>query len=101
MEDSQKAGADYSMYSPVENKILKPVEDWNNSRIIFNNGRVEHWLNGIRIVKFKAWTKAWYKLRSESKWKNYPDYGISKEGKIGLQDHGNKAYFKNIQIREL
>ena len=101
MEDSQKAGADYSMYSPVENKILKPIGEWNNSRIIFNNGRVEHWLNGVRIVKFKAWTKAWYKLRSEGKWKEYPDYGLSPDGKIGLQDHGNKAYFKNIQIREL
>ena len=101
LEESQKAGADYAMYSPGDNKILKPIGEWNSSRIIFNNGRVEHWLNGIRIVKFKAWTKSWHKLRSEGKWKEYPDYGLSPEGKIGLQDHGNKAYFKNIQIREL
>ncbi len=101
LEDSQKAGADYAMYSPSDNKVLKPVGEWNTSRIIFKNGRVEHWLNGIRIIKFKAWTKAWQKLRSEGKWKEYSDYGLSPEGKIGLQDHGNKAYFKNIQIREL
>lgn len=101
LEDSQKAGADYAMYSPKANKVLKPVGEWNTSKIIFNHGRVEHWLNGIRIVKFKAWTREWSKLRSEGKWKDYPDYGLSHEGKIGLQDHGNKAYFKNIQIREL
>jgi len=89
------------MYSPNEKKVLKPIGEWNTSRIIFKNGRVEHWLNGNRIVKFKAWTKAWHKLRTEGKWKEYPDYGLSPEGKIGLQDHGNKAYFKNIQLREL
>ena len=101
LENSQKTGADYAMYYPSDNKVLKPVGEWNTSRIIFKNGRVEHWLNNIRVVRFKAWTKAWHKLKSESKWKDYPDYGLAREGKIGLQDHGNKAYFKNIQIREL
>lgn len=54
LEDSQKAGADYGMYTPNSNKILKPVGEWNTARIIFKNGRVEHWLNGVRIIKFKA-----------------------------------------------
>lgn len=101
IENSQMAGADYGMYAPSEIKVLKPIGEWNSSRIIFKNGRVEHWLNDIRIVKFKAWTKEWHRLKSEGKWKDYPDYGLSPEGKIGLQDHGNKAYFKNIQLREL
>lgn len=101
LEDSQKAGADYAMYSPAINKVLKPVGEWNSSKIIFNKGRVEHWLNGIRIIRFKAGSKEWQKLKTEGKWKDYLDYGVSPEGRIGLQDHGNKAYFKNIQIREL
>lgn len=101
LEESQKAGADYAMYSPSAKKKLKPVGEWNTSRILFNKGKVEYWLNDIRIVKFKAWSAEWHKLRSEGKWKDYPDYGLSKEGRIGLQDHGNKAYFRNILIREL
>jgi len=101
LEDSQKAGADYGMYSPSESKQLKPIGEWNTSRIIFKNGRVEHWLNDVRIIKFKAWNKDWIKKKTEGKWKDYPDYGMSKAGLIGLQDHGNKAYFKNIEIREL
>jgi hypothetical protein len=101
LEDSQKAGADYGMYSPAEIKLLKPIGEWNTSRIIFKNGKVEHWLNDIRIIKFKAWNKDWTKRKTEGKWKEYPDYGISVVGSIGLQDHGNKAYFKNIEIREL
>lgn len=101
LEDSQKAGADYGMYTPSENKLLKPIGEWNTSRIIFKNGHVEHWLNDVRIIKFKAWNKDWTKRKTEGKWKDYPDYGMSAEGLIGLQDHGNKAYFKNIEIREL
>lgn len=39
--------------------------------------------------------------KKEGKWKDFPDYGLAKKGKIALQDHGNKAYFKNIMVREL
>ena len=101
LEDSQKAGANYGMYTPAESKQLKPIGEWNTSRIVFKKGKVEHWLNEIRIVNFKAWNKDWTKRKTEGKWKDYPDYGMSKVGRIGLQDHGNKAYFKNIEIREL
>jgi hypothetical protein len=89
------------MYTPSESKQLKPIGEWNTSRIIFKNGHVEHWLNDIRIIKFKAWNKDWTKRKTQGKWKDYPDYGMSAKGLIGLQDHGNKAYFKNIEIREL
>jgi hypothetical protein len=101
LEDSQKTGANYGMYSPAQSKQLKPIGEWNTSRIVFKKGKVEHWLNEIRIVNFKAWNKDWTKRKTEGKWKDYPDYGMSKVGRIGLQDHGNKAYFKNIEIREL
>ncbi|NQV75067.1 MAG: DUF1080 domain-containing protein [Bacteroidetes bacterium] len=101
LEDSQKSGANYGMHTPAESKQLKPIGEWNTSRLIFKKGRVEHWLNDIRIVNFRAWNKDWTKRKTEGKWKDYPDYGLSKVGRIGLQDHGNKAYFKNIEIREL
>ncbi len=101
LEPYQLTGADYDMHVAGSNKVLKPVGEWNTSKIIFKNGRVEHWLNGERIVKFKAWSADWKKRKAASKWKDSPDYGMSPVGNIGLQDHGNKAYFKNIEIREL
>ncbi len=101
LEDWQKTGADYAMYLTNANKKLKPVGEWNTSKIIFNNGHVEHWLNGKKIVQFTAWDADWTKKKTEGKWKNFPDYGSAKKGLIALQDHGNKAYFKNIMIRVL
>ncbi|SKB30704.1 3-keto-disaccharide hydrolase [Daejeonella lutea] len=98
---SQLTGSNYDMHVAGSNKKLKPVGEWNTSKIVFKNGKVEHWLNGNRIVKFKAWSEDWKNRKAASKWKDFPDYGMSGKGNIGLQDHGNKAYFKNIEIREL
>ena len=101
LEEWQKTGADYAMQTAGANKQTRPVGEWNSSRIIFNNGHVEHWLNGEKIVEFDAWSDAWKKQKETGKWKDFPDYGTAKKGFIALQDHGNKVYFKNIKIREL
>ena len=101
LEDWQKTGADYAMNLTNSKKKLNPVGEWNSSKIIFNNGHVEHWLNGAKIVEFTAWNATWNKEKAEGKWKDYPDYGLARKGLIALQDHGNKAYFKNILIKRL
>ena len=101
IEEWQKAGADYGMYPPNDKKELKPVGEWNSSRIVFDDGHVEHWLNGEKIVAFEAWSDEWKQKKKSSKWNDFPDYGKAKSGYIGLQDHGYKAWFRNIKIKEL
>lgn len=101
LEDWQKSGSDYAMYTTNDKKKLKAVGEWNSSKIVFDNGQVEHWLNGEKVVEFRAWDDAWKKKKEEGKWKTYPNYGIAKKGRIALQDHGHKVYFKNIMITVL
>ncbi|HUQ67482.1 MAG TPA: DUF1080 domain-containing protein [Flavitalea sp.] len=101
LEDWQKAGADYAIMAANDKKKLNNVGDWNSSRLIYNNGHVEHWLNGEKVVEFDRSGDTWKKMRATGKWKDYPDYGKADSGPIALQDHGNKVYFKNIKIREL
>jgi len=102
VENWQLTGADYAMHiADTTAKKLKPVGEWNTSKIIFNNGHVEHWLNGIKIVDFEAWTPEWFALKNSGKWISAPEYGLSETGYISLQDHGSKAWFRNMKIKEL
>ncbi|MEG0948159.1 MAG: DUF1080 domain-containing protein [Bacteroidales bacterium] len=103
LEDWQKVGADYAMHTSNENikKAIKGANEWNKSRIVFDNGHVEHWLNGEKIVEFEAWTDDWHRRKNSGKWENAPEYGLAKTGVISLQDHGDRAWVRNIKIKEL
>jgi hypothetical protein len=101
LEEWQKAGANYAMHLADDQKELKPVGEWNNTRILVHGPHVEHWLNGKKIVEFERWTDEWNKLRDSGKWKDAPDYGLAKTGRIVLQDHGSVFWFRNIKIREI
>ena len=101
LEEWQKAGANYAMHLPNAEKGLKPVGEWNNSRIVVNGSHVEHWLNGKKILEFERWTPEWQKLRDSGKWKEAPDYGRAKTGRIVLQDHGSVFWFRNIKVRPI
>ncbi len=97
----QKTGSDYAMHPANPDKILNPIGEWNTTRIIFTPERVEHWLNGKKVLSFVPWSKDWYEKKNSDKWKNSPDYGKFKTGYIGLQDHSSPIWFKNIKIRKL
>lgn len=101
LEEWQKAGANYAMHLPNDQKALKPVGEWNNTRILLHGKHVEHWLNGKKILQFERWTPEWNKLRDSGKWKEAPDYGLAKLGHIALQDHGSIFWFRNVKIREI
>ena len=102
IEEWQKAAADYAMYiCDPEKKVLNKAGKWNNSKIVFDNGHVEHWLNGQKVIEFEAWTDDWFARKGSGKWDNAPEYGLARSGVIALQDHGNRVWFRNMKIREL
>jgi hypothetical protein len=102
IEDWQKTGANYAM-NPPKVDAAKPVGQWNHTLILVDKGHVEHWLNGQQVVSYELWSDEWKKEKANGKWKDFPDYGMSKTGHIALQDyHGNgNVWFKNIKIRPL
>jgi hypothetical protein len=101
LEEWQKAGANYAMHVPRAGKTLKPVGEWNHTRIVVKGARVEHWLNGSNILEFERWNEEWKKRRDSGKWKEAPDYGLAATGRIVLQDHGSVFWFRSLKIRPL
>jgi len=100
LEEWQKAGADYAMYLPDNSKKqLAEVGDWNRSKIVFDNGHVEYWLNDQKLLEFEAWTEDWFTRRESGKWDFAPEYGLARSGVIALQDHGSRTWFKADYIR--
>jgi hypothetical protein len=100
--DSHLAGSLYDMIA-ADPKTVHPAGQWNTIVIRVQNGKVTHTQNGVKVVEYELWTPAWDALVANSKFKTFPGFteGISKEGFIGLQDHGYPVWFRNIKIREL
>jgi hypothetical protein len=98
LEPWQATAANYAMHPPSQ-AAAKPVGEWNLARIVVDRGHVEHWLNGVKVVDYELWTDDWHRRVQAGKWKDYPGYGKARRGKIGLQDHGNRVYFRNMKIR--
>jgi hypothetical protein len=99
---SHLAGSLYDMIA-ADPKSVHPAGQWNTVVIRVQDGKVTHTQNGVKVVEYELWTPAWDTLVANSKFKTFPGFteGISKEGFIGLQDHGYPVWFRNIKIREL
>ena len=80
---------------------VNPAMQWNYVRILSNKGKMEFWLNGFKIVEFEVGSDDWKKMINDSKFKDMPDFGKTTKGHIGLQDHGDNVWFRNIRIREI
>ena len=98
------------LYDLVEAKYVtvKPAGEWNHAKLVFKNGKVEHWLNYRKLVELQMFengkpTKRWLELIAGSKFPKQPapDFGLFAKGKIALQDHGDPIWYKNIKIRKL
>jgi sugar phosphate isomerase/epimerase len=74
---------------------------FNTATIIVNGNRVQHYLNGVKIVEYVRNTPAFNALVAYSKYVDWPNFGNHAEGHILLQDHGDEIFFKNIKIKEI
>lgn len=95
-----RAGDLYDLISSKP-ETVKPVGEWNTAEIIKNKDSLQLVLNGTTVVKTTLWDNNWKKLVAGSKFKQWPSFGTFKSGKIALQDHGNKVWYKNIMIKKL
>lgn len=96
-------GSFYDVLSPdAARKKLNPPGQWNTVRIRSRGRKVEHWLNGLKILEYTRGSRTYLDSVARSKFaKTVPAFGMVAEGHILLQEHGGGASFRNIRIRKL
>ncbi|WP_229712718.1 3-keto-disaccharide hydrolase [Marivirga lumbricoides] len=102
-DGNRKAGSLYDLYPAKPASAVNPVGEWNTAEVISYNGTVVHKLNGETVVEYHLWTPQWKEDVAKSKFpelnENWAE--VAKEGYIGLQDHGDDVWFRNIKIKQL
>lgn len=101
VDGNRMAGSLYDLI-PAKPQNTKPAGEWNHVHILVYQGTVVFSSNGANVVEFHLWTDTWKKMVLGSKFKDWPMFlNTAKEGYIGLQDHGNDVWFRNIKLKIL
>ncbi len=97
---NHNTGSIYDLKDSDKDKILKPIGEWNSSRVVIKDGVIEHYLNGKLVSTVDTKSEEWKECVEKSKFKSKEGFAPG-HGKLMLTEHGDPAWFRNIRITVL
>ena len=98
---NRQTAAFYDVLDPAKDKHLKPIGEFNSSRILVKGNTVKHFLNGKTVLTYRLGSEDLKAAIAKSKFKNLKVFGQRLSGHILLQDHGDAVWYRNVRIRDL
>lgn len=86
---------------PAGSKHLNPHDQKNQGRIVVNGNRLEHWINGQKVIDLIVGGDRWKEAVAASKFSDIKGYGLNQSGRIMVQDHNDEVWFHKLTIREI
>jgi len=99
--DRHATGSFYDVLKPTLKVSAKPAGEINESRVVVKGNRVEHWLNGKKVLEYSCGSEEVKAAVAASKFKRIDHFGERLKGHILLQEHGSPVWFRNVKIRDL
>jgi hypothetical protein len=98
--DNHNTASIYDIKGAAKDKAVKPAGEWNTSKIVVKDGKIEHWLNGKLAVSAEVGSEEWLAGVAKSKFKAVQGFAPGK-GRFMLTEHGNETWFRNIRVKAL
>jgi hypothetical protein len=95
-----QTGSIYDLYEPIQGTKAHAAGEWNGAKIVVKDNRIEHWLNGIKIVEANVGDAEWERRIAISKFNDVENFSKNPKGRIMLTDHGSEAWYRNMKFEE-
>jgi len=101
-EGTHKAGSLYDLIKAPDG-LIHPAGEWNlvELEVNHNTNLAKLKLNGKDAFNFPVHGEEWDAMVADSKFKDWKGFGKYPTGHIGLQDHSDKVWYRNIKIKRL
>jgi hypothetical protein len=96
-----RTGDLYDLLPSNERKRVRPVGEWNQSRILFRGTHGEHWLNGEKVVEYDLGTARMTQALAASEYRAWSWFGQRRRTPIVLQDDDDAVWFRSLKIRDI
>lgn len=91
----------YDLLSANANDVVRPAGEWNRLEIISRDGPVIEKINGKTVIDTRLWDVDRKVRIAASKFRDMPGFGMYRQGRIALQDHGADVWFRDIRVKPL